>query len=158
MPTKFSFRFITTFLFVCIALTTIAQEIVSQDSLKVWELNANTESMKQELQKNITDSSRADLLMGMMITYAETNIDSAFKYGNLYYLLTKKNNWTIKEAWGLDFLGATYLKTGNATRALQLNLEALRMFETLKDSTFRTINYRNIANAFNTQILWVRNP
>jgi tetratricopeptide (TPR) repeat protein len=125
--------------------------IFNEDSNNLWWKTNNTGRMKQELQGKIPDWYRGGLLKEMCIILIETHVDEALESVKQYYLLAKKNKDLEEQAWSLDFMGAVYLRMGNTARAVQLGLDALKMLEAIKDTGYRSINYLNLANAFNSQ-------
>ena len=145
-----SFLIVIFIVFICLAQISLSQTL-SIDSLKKWSDPKNTNRIKYELNGYMNESLRARKLRALGIIYSEANADSALKYGQLFYLLCKKNKWLVDEAWAQDFMGAMYLKTGNSSKALELCLEALKKYETMKDSTFRAINYKNLGDALVSQ-------
>ena len=124
---------------------------IAFDSLKQWAHPDYTNRIRQSLESEIPDTLRAQMILGLCVMYSESNVDSALKYGQQFYLLCKNKNWKVNEAWALDFIGAMYLKTGNVVKAIQLSLQALKMYEGMKDSVYRSINYKLLGDAFTTQ-------
>ena len=121
------------------------------DSLRQWTRPENTPKLIKALEGKLDDTLRARMMRALCVRYSESNVDSALKYGQQVYLFCKEKRMKINEAWALDFMAAMHLKTGNTVKSIELSLQALRMYEKLKDLTFRSINYKNLGDAFVTQ-------
>jgi tetratricopeptide (TPR) repeat protein len=138
-----------------ILLLSISQSSFSQtlsfDNLIEWSHPGNTDSIMQALEAELPDTLRAQMIRALCIRYSESDVDSSMKYGQQFYLFCKSRNWQVDEAWALDFMGAMYLKTGNAVKAMEMSLAALKMYEKMKDATYRAINYKLLGDAFTTQ-------
>jgi len=146
-------RIVTASYFIAITTSVCSQNMRMDriDSFKIWSDPKHSDRVKKEIAGPLPDSIRASMLIAICVRYSESNVDSAMKFVQLVYLLCKKNKWPLDEAWSLDFMGAMSLKKGNAAKALQLSLEALRIYEELKDSMFRAINYKLLGDALISQ-------
>jgi tetratricopeptide (TPR) repeat protein len=115
------------------------------------QLPADTASMRKIISSTTDDSAKmiAHLNLGRFLI--DINNDSSMAHAQKAYLLSLKVKSKSYEAQGLDFMGAVELRRGNADQALEFLLKALKLFESLNDSTYLIVTYRNLGGVYKSQ-------
>ena len=95
-------------------------------------LNAQTnpiDSLKQLIQNEKQDTSRALLLFQLSRQYNFSKPDSALLFARQAVELSRKINFKKGEATGLRGIAAFFANTGNYPASLEINLQALKISE-----------------------------
>ena len=93
-------------------------------------INSSTiDSLKIELSIATQDTIRASLMAEICQYYKWNRPDSAIHYGNKALLLAKQIKFPKAEIRALEGMVLTHLTIGNDSRALQINLEGIKIAE-----------------------------
>jgi tetratricopeptide (TPR) repeat protein len=106
------------------------------------------DDLKKELTKANTDSARVYLMNAIAFNYFETNSDSALYYTQQALHLAKKEYYLKGEARSLMNLGLVFRNLGNLPKSLELQFNALKIFENIGNKKDMASAYTNIAFAY----------
>ncbi|MFI5187893.1 MAG: tetratricopeptide repeat protein, partial [Chitinophagales bacterium] len=115
----------------------------------VYAQNYNVDSLKKVLNTNIADSTRIEILSQIGLLYLNTNLDSSMMYISQFNQVPSRSK--KMEARGLNLMGDIYLRTGNASKALELLLKSLKIEETLQDPFGISMLYWNLGKVYQSQ-------
>ncbi|HYF31005.1 MAG TPA: tetratricopeptide repeat protein [Chitinophagaceae bacterium] len=109
---------------------------------------SDIDRLKSVLEKTGEDTSRISLLLTLGRHYEGTNLDSAVLLTHQAYELSKKINYASGEANCLRVLGELYMKKDNYFFGLQTEINALKLFEKLKDEKGIAETYYAMGNIY----------
>lgn len=125
-------KFILLFILLCTSI------VLSQNYYQI-------DSLKKELSKAQTDTSRIFLMNAIAFNYFETNSDSALHFTEQALELSKKENYRKGEARSLMNLGHVFRIYGNFPKSLEMQFKALQICESIGDKHQMASSYTNIA-------------
>lgn len=102
----------------------------------------NIDSLKQELNKNITDSLRIHVLISLTEAYQTVNFSECFPYAEEAIKLAEKKDWQWAKARAYSAMGYLYTLSGDYSTSIRYDNMALQASLTTKDTSM-------IARAFN---------
>jgi signal transduction histidine kinase len=115
------------------------------------QLLPDTGILAQTIMSSSNDSLRMHAHLSLGRYYIDNNNDSSLIHAQKAYLLALKQKSVHYEAQCLDFMGAVLLRRGNTGQALAFLLQALKLFQSLKDSAYLIVTNRNIAGVYKSQ-------
>jgi serine phosphatase RsbU (regulator of sigma subunit) len=133
------YRSITFFL-----LLLISGEMLGQDRPLV-------DSLKKQLETEISDSLRADFLaqIGWFVSYE--NLSEGLVYAQKSLELSKNIQNKNTESRALNVIGTIYLDLGDYSRATEAHLNAIRIREALADTISLATSYHNISLVYSSR-------
>jgi len=127
----------TAFFLVCFSCKLLGQATEEQLS-----------QIRNELQRETSDSGRLNLIALLAFGYRFSNIDSSLLYNDQAIELARKMNLPRAEANLKSLKGATLLEMGRLPESLQYQYEALAMNDRLKDDSLAGRIYNRIGNTY----------
>ena len=118
--------------------------------VSAFSQSVNVDSLMTLLANTTDDVRKVEILEDLSYSYLSTSPDIAMKFANEGLALAKKNNDIRGQAITTLALGNVYHSVGDYVRSLEMNLEAIRLKEKLKDQNF-AVNYFNIATIYTEQ-------
>jgi signal transduction histidine kinase len=118
--------------------------------VRTFAQNVETDSLMRELAATTDDSKKIQILEGLSYAYLSTSPDIAMKFANEGLELAIKTNNIKGQSICILALGNVYHSVGDYVRSLEMNFEAIRLKEMLKDQNF-AVNYFNIASNYTEQ-------
>jgi len=106
------------------------------------------DSLKREYLQATRDSSRLQLTYNLALGYRFSNIDSSLLYTDVSIGYAEKLHLQDLLAQLLSLKGATVLEIGKIPESLQLQFEAMKISEELKDSRTKAYIVNRIGNAY----------
>ncbi len=108
--------------------------------------------LKSDLDRSKNDTVRFYKLDSLAITFLEFNdsdtikkyIDSSLYYANRAYFIARKLNDPLLKAIGLRGSSYAYQVSGNLPKALEIELQVLKLYESIKDTIGMAFTYDNI--------------
>lgn len=122
------------FLFAHFAVPTFAQNKV--------------DSLKQVLAKTKVDSTRLNILSDIIKQSLYSDPTEARKFAQQYLSIAQKNKIMKEIARGTNLIGMTYHVSGDINKALDYYIEALKKYESIKDSLYMGISMNNIGACY----------
>ena len=121
------------------ALSGISYGQLSGDQIK---------NLKEQLAKAKHDTTRLDVAFDLASGYRFSNVDSSISYADLGLKLATEMNLPIAKANFLSLKGATLLESGRLPESLQLQFEALKISESIKDTSSKALALNRIGNIY----------
>ena len=88
---------------------------------------------------SLHDTTLYNALMNRGAYYLQLNLDSSYKYAQLWYAAAQKLHSPAKEAYAGDFLGVVLASMGNGEKAVELFFKSLQIKKALSDLVWRGI-------------------
>ena len=104
----------------------------------------NIDSLKNLLQTCKNENQKIETLNNISWCYRKKNIDSSLKYGNFALEMAKKNNNKKQISNSLNKISVAYLLAGILDKSIEIQLQALRIREEIKDSVGIAQSYDNL--------------
>ena len=105
-------------------------------------------NLKEQLAKAKHDTTRLDVAFSLASGYRFSNVDSSISYADLGLKLATEMNLPIAKANFLSLKGATLLESGRLPESLQLQFEALKISESIKDTSSKALALNRIGNIY----------
>ena len=115
------------------------------------QLVTDTLASRKLLASDADDSLKLVAHLDLAKFYIDNNNDSSIVHGQSAFLLAVKIKSKRYEAQSLSFLSSVLLQRGNVDQALDYALKALKLYQSLHDSTFLIVSYRNLGDVFISQ-------
>jgi len=109
---------------------------------------SKTDSLKQLLDREKQDTSRVNLLFNLAVAYQLSKPDTALAIAQQGLSLAKKINFKPGEGRCLLVTANIFSITGNYPQALEIQLEALKLFEAIHDDKRMAATLANISDVY----------
>ncbi|MER0440031.1 tetratricopeptide repeat protein [Emticicia sp. W12TSBA100-4] len=106
------------------------------------------DSLKQVLAKTKIDTVRLNILSDIIKQSLYSDPTEARKFAQQYLSIAQKNKITKEIARGTNLIGMTYHVSGDINKALEFYIEALKKYESIKDSLYMGISMNNIGACY----------
>lgn len=106
------------------------------------------DSLKQVLAKTKVDSTRLNILSDIIKQSLYSDPTEARKFAQQYLSIAQKNKIMKEIARGTNLIGMTYHVSGDINKALDYYIEALKKYESIKDSLYMGISMNNIGACY----------
>lgn len=106
------------------------------------------DSLKQVLAKTKIDTVRLNILSDIIKQSLYSDPTEARKFAQQYLSIAQKNKITKEIARGTNLIGMTYHVSGDINKALDFYIEALKKYESIKDSLYMGISMNNIGACY----------
>jgi len=106
------------------------------------------DTLRLALSNAKTDTMRYQALMHLGGAYQLSNPDSDILFGQLGYLLAKKNNWTLNQVKCLNNMANAYTNLGDYVKSIQFYFKALKIAGGLNDLYVMSAVNDNIGSAY----------
>ncbi len=116
-----------------------------------YSQRAITDSLWGILKKEKKDTTRAKILYKLSYYYKNNKPDSALLLAQASYTISKKERFEKGEATSLGLMGEAFNRLGNFPKALEYNLEQLKILEKKGDAEDLASAYLSIAMVYNSQ-------
>lgn len=121
--------------------------LVSNQCFSQIKSENEAKSIEQKLDKQ-EYSEKVKSYQSLISFYSRVSLEKALHFSNEFVQLAKQNNDKRMQAEALNLLGRTNIRMGKFTEAKQIHVEALFLYQSLKNDTGVAAQYGNLGVIF----------